>query len=121
MRQRDVQLLFADQATGAHSTNLVGQVQIDALIRAKLKSNELDFAPEADRATLIRRATFDLTGLPPTPEEVDAFMNECRVASGHSALRIPRSAFPVPEVGFWFLEFGVCPPLHLRPSAFICG
>ena len=40
---------------------------IDALIRAKLKANQLDFAPEADRATLIRRATFDLTGLPPTP------------------------------------------------------
>lgn len=35
IRRRDVQLLFADQATGAHSTNLVGQGQIDALIRAK--------------------------------------------------------------------------------------
>jgi chromosome segregation protein len=35
VRQRDVQLLFADQATGAHSTNLVGQGQIDGLIRAK--------------------------------------------------------------------------------------
>lgn len=35
VRQRDIQLLFADQATGAHSTNLVGQGQIDALIRAK--------------------------------------------------------------------------------------
>jgi chromosome segregation protein len=35
LRRRDVQLLFADQATGAHSTNLVGQGQIDALIRAK--------------------------------------------------------------------------------------
>ncbi|MBV8061261.1 MAG: chromosome segregation protein SMC [Alphaproteobacteria bacterium] len=35
VRMRDVQLLFADQATGAHSTSLVGQGQIDALIRAK--------------------------------------------------------------------------------------
>ncbi|MBP7251888.1 MAG: chromosome segregation protein SMC [Alphaproteobacteria bacterium] len=35
VRQRDVQLLFADCATGAHSTSLVGQGQIDALIRAK--------------------------------------------------------------------------------------
>ncbi|MDR3424796.1 MAG: chromosome segregation protein SMC [Alphaproteobacteria bacterium] len=34
-RRRDVQMLFADQSTGAHSTNLVGQGQIDALIRAK--------------------------------------------------------------------------------------
>jgi chromosome segregation protein len=35
VRRRDVQLLFADQSTGSHSTNLVGQGQIDALIRAK--------------------------------------------------------------------------------------
>src|SRR6202000_3354509 len=35
VRQKDVQLLFADQATGAHSSNLVGQGQIEALIRAK--------------------------------------------------------------------------------------
>ena len=35
VRQRDVQLIFSDQSTGAHSTNLVGQGQIDALIRAK--------------------------------------------------------------------------------------
>jgi chromosome segregation protein len=35
VRQRDIQLLFADQATGAHSTSLVGQGQIDALIRSK--------------------------------------------------------------------------------------
>ncbi len=47
---------------------------IDALVRAKLKAQQLDFAPEADRATLIRRATLDLTGLPPTPAESAAFV-----------------------------------------------
>ena len=47
---------------------------IDAFVRAKLKSNQLDFAPEADRATLIRRATIDLTGLPATPTETAAFV-----------------------------------------------
>jgi mono/diheme cytochrome c family protein len=47
---------------------------IDALVRAKLKAQQLDFAPEADRATLIRRATIDLTGLPPTPAETAAFV-----------------------------------------------
>ena len=47
---------------------------IDAFVRAKLKAKQLDFAPEADRATLIRRATIDLTGLPPTPIESAAFV-----------------------------------------------
>src|SRR5262245_23694229 len=46
---------------------------IDAFIRAKLAAQQLPFSPPADRRTLIRRATFDLTGLPPPPEEVAAF------------------------------------------------
>lgn len=47
---------------------------IDAFIRTKLRENKLSPAPPADKRTLIRRATFDLTGLPPTPQEVDAFL-----------------------------------------------
>ncbi len=47
---------------------------IDAFIRAKLAANGLTPAQPADKRTLIRRATFDLTGLPPTPEEVNAFL-----------------------------------------------
>jgi hypothetical protein len=39
-----------------------------------LKANGLGFSPEADRTTVIRRAYFDLVGLPPAPEEVDAFL-----------------------------------------------
>ncbi len=46
---------------------------IDAFILAKLDENHRQPAPEADRDTLIRRVTYDLTGLPPTPEEIRAF------------------------------------------------
>jgi hypothetical protein len=49
---------------------------IDAFIRAKLAGKNLQPSTEADPVTLIRRLTFDLTGLPPTPEEVEAFVRE---------------------------------------------
>ena len=48
---------------------------IDGFIRARLEKEGLTPAPEASRAVLIRRVTFDLTGLPPTPEEVAAFVD----------------------------------------------
>ena len=46
----------------------------DAFILAKLEAKGLKPAPPADKQTLLRRATFDLTGLPPTPEEMEAFL-----------------------------------------------
>jgi len=49
---------------------------IDAFILAKLQENSMKPNPPADRRTLIRRATYDLTGLPPTPEEVQAFVDD---------------------------------------------
>jgi len=47
---------------------------IDAFIDAKLATAHLHPAPQADRLTLIRRAAYDLTGLPPTKAQIDAFL-----------------------------------------------
>ena len=51
-------------------------VPVDAFVRAALREKGLDLAPEADRRTLLRRVTLDLTGLPPTPEEAEAFLSD---------------------------------------------
>ncbi len=56
----------ADTKTGA----------IDAFIAAKLKAEKLGFSPEASREVLLRRASLALTGLPPTPAETDAFLDD---------------------------------------------
>src|SRR5438876_63666 len=47
---------------------------VDAFVVAKLEVKGLRFAPDADRHTLARRASLDLLGLPPTPDEVQAFV-----------------------------------------------
>jgi len=49
---------------------------IDAFILERLESEQINPSPEASRETLIRRVTLDLTGLPPTPAEVTAFVND---------------------------------------------
>ncbi|MEZ6055161.1 MAG: DUF1553 domain-containing protein [Planctomycetaceae bacterium] len=57
-------------------TEQKGALTIDTLIRERLSQHSLTLSPQADRRTLIRRLSFDLHGLPPTPEAVDAFVND---------------------------------------------
>jgi hypothetical protein len=49
---------------------------IDRFILARLEKEGLNPSPEADRVTVLRRLSFDLTGLPPTPAEIDVFLND---------------------------------------------
>jgi hypothetical protein len=53
-----------------------GRNPIDNFILARLEKEGFTASPEADKTTLLRRLSLDLTGLPPTPEEVDAFLKD---------------------------------------------
>ena len=66
-----VKLSLAPPVAGART-------DIDAFLLARLQRQGLRFAPKADKRTLIRRLSFDLTGLPPTPERVEAFVKDSR-------------------------------------------
>lgn len=54
------------------------RTQVDAFVLAKLEENALSLAMPASRRTLIRRLCLDLVGLPPSPEEVERFVNDSR-------------------------------------------
>ena len=73
------QLWWAFQAVHDHTPPPVREANwprddLDRFILSKLEAAEMLPAPEAERAAWLRRATFDLTGLPPTPEQVTAFL-----------------------------------------------
>ncbi len=57
------------------------ETPIDGFIASKLNAVGLPFSPQADRPTLLRRLSFDLLGLPPTPEEVDAFVADKSISA----------------------------------------
>jgi cytochrome c553 len=70
------QALTVAQPPKVHNSQFTIQSPIDQFIFAKIESNGLTPSQPTDRRTLIRRASFDLTGLPPTAPEIDAFLND---------------------------------------------
>jgi hypothetical protein len=75
-RDRDFWAFRAPRPVAVPSVRGAERVRnpIDAFVLHRLEQKGLGLAPEADRATLLRRACFDLTGLPPEPAEVEAFL-----------------------------------------------
>lgn len=59
-----------------------GKNEIDRFVLARLEKEGIRPAPEADRETLVRRVFLDLTGLPPTPEEVDGYLKDVEEEKG---------------------------------------
>ena len=72
---------------------------LDAFIEVKLKENGLHGSPEADPVTWLRRVTFDLTGLPPTPEEVVAFTQNKSPRSHESYSSVVERLLASPRYG----------------------
>ncbi len=78
---------------------------IDAFILARLEKEKITPAPEADRATLLRRLNLDLIGLPPTPQEVDAFVNDKAADAYERAVdRLLASPHYGERWGRWWLD-----------------
>jgi hypothetical protein len=63
-------------AIPATNENSWSRSSLDAFVLAKLEENKLRPTPEVDRVALVRRIHFDLTGLPPSPDEVSNFLND---------------------------------------------
>src|SRR5439155_11745435 len=69
IRRPDVPTLARSASEGNAGSN-----PIDTFLLARMQIEGLPPAPQADRRTLIRRLSFDLIGLPPTPQEIDSFL-----------------------------------------------
>ena len=77
-KPEDLWAFYPVQSYEVPSSSEAGEAvhPVDAFIRRQLNDNELSAAEPADRRTLIRRATFDLIGLPPTEAETQAFLDD---------------------------------------------
>ncbi len=79
--------------------------RIDALVAQGLQPQKLSPAPEADRVTLLRRLHFDLTGLPPSEAEVDAFVNDASPDAYASLVdRLLASSHYGERMAMWWLD-----------------
>jgi hypothetical protein len=72
------------------------ETPIDAFVQAKLREQRLPSAPPADKRTLLRRATFDLTGLPPSPQEMEVFVAD---TSPEAFQRVVETLLASPQYG----------------------
>ncbi|MBE2283390.1 MAG: DUF1553 domain-containing protein [Prosthecobacter sp.] len=83
---------FRFQVSGAEAAATKDKLKhdspIDAFIQAKLAESGLKPAAPADPVAFIRRASYDLTGLPPTPEEVEAFVHDCYASNGSNEAHV---------------------------------
>ncbi len=77
-RREDLWAYRRIQRPAVPSLDQMGVNPIDAFVNRRLRELGLEPGPRADRTTLIRRASFDLLGLPPAPAEVDRFFNDPR-------------------------------------------
>ena len=89
----------------ARNAKLAVRNPIDAFILARLDAEKAEPSQEAARVTLIRRLTFDLTGLPPTPEEVKAYVEDKAPDAYEKAVdRLLASPHHAERLAMWWLD-----------------
>lgn len=82
-----------------------GQNPIDAYVRESLRTEGLAASPQAEKHTLLRRVSFDLTGLPPTSKELSAFLSDFSPNAWQRALqRLLASPHFGERMAYWWLD-----------------
>ncbi|MCA9062693.1 MAG: DUF1549 domain-containing protein, partial [Planctomycetaceae bacterium] len=94
-----------------------GRDAVDAFIHRRLSERHLDFAPEADRRTLVRRVSLMLTGLPPEPDLVERFLHDGRPDAYERLVDqiLASPAFGEHQARYWLdaIRYGDTHGLHL--------